>query len=141
DVAGPEPAAVAVLEDGAAADGSRADDVAGQQSSVPRRLREDRLPRVVNVPEVATRPLLAVHACDHLDAEVAEVVGRDDDGAEARREVLPLRRAEADPQLPSLEVAGRPVVHDREAADRALGAHDRGDLELVVELLASLGVR
>src|SRR5262249_16915257 len=43
--------------------------------------------------------------------------------------------AEADLHLLTLEVARRPVVHDREAADRALSADDNGDLELVVELL------
>ena len=40
-------------------------------------------------------------------------------GPERGREVLALRRPEADLHLAPLQVAGRPVVHDREAADRA----------------------
>ncbi len=61
--------------------------------------------------------------------------------AEARREVLPLRRAEPDLHLGTLQVAGRPVVHDREAADLPVLADDDGRLELVVELVRPLRVR
>jgi hypothetical protein len=75
----------------------------------------------------------------HLQAQVAELVGRDDVRPEARREVLALRRAEPDLHLGALEVACRPVVHDREAADlAALADHDRR-LELVVELVRPVG--
>src|SRR5712691_4267138 len=60
-VAWPEPAAVAVLEDAAGADGARAEDVARGQLGVARGVRHDRLPRVVHVAEVAPRALLPVH--------------------------------------------------------------------------------
>ena len=66
-----------------------------------------------------------------------ELVGRDEDRPERRREVLALRRPEPDAHLVPLQVARRPVVQDREAADPALGADHRGALELVVELAAS----
>ena len=71
------------------------------------------------VPLEPARALFAVHARDHLQREVAELVGRDEHRADARGEVLPLGRAEADLHLGPLEVARRPVVHDREAADLA----------------------
>ena len=64
---------------------------------------------------------------------------------ERAREVLALGRAEPDGGLLALEVAGRPVVEDRVAADRLLRplgrqverrrVHQRGDLQLVVELV------
>src|SRR5438552_8694014 len=52
DVAGLEPAAVAELEDAARADGSGAEDVSGEEASVPRRVGDDRVPRVVHVDEL-----------------------------------------------------------------------------------------
>src|SRR5262249_13142989 len=96
-VAGLEPALVAVLEDAAGADRARADHVARPQRGVAPRVLDDRLPRVVHVTEVPPRALLAVNSRDHLQAQVAERVGRDDDRPERRREILPLRRPEADP--------------------------------------------
>src|SRR5439155_15974699 len=80
-VARPEPALVAVLEDAAGADGAGADHVARPQLGVPRRVGDDRLPRVVHVAEVAAGALLAVHPRDHLEAQVAELVGGDDEWA------------------------------------------------------------
>src|SRR5919199_4117605 len=141
DVAPLEPAAVAELEDAAGADGSRAEDLAWVQRRVSRGVRDDRRPRVVHVAELAARALLPVHARDHRGARAVEFVRGDHDGAEARREVLPLRGAEADAHLAPLYVAGRPVVQDGEAGDPALGADDRRHLELVVELARAVGVR
>src|SRR5205085_1109248 len=141
DVAGLEPPAVAELEDAARADGSGAEDVAREEARVPRGVGDDRVPRVVHVAELATRALLAVHARDHRGARAVELVAREDERAEARREVLPFGRAEADPHLGALEVARRPVVHHGEAGDPALGADDRRHLELVVELPRALRVR
>src|SRR5439155_13544244 len=136
-----EPALVAVLEDAAGADGARAEDVARPELRVARGVGDDRVPGVVHVAGVPARALLPVHARDHLQAEVAELVRRDDDRAERGREVLPLRRAETDRHLLALQVARRPVVHHREAADRAVRADHRRDLELVVELLRAFRVR
>ena len=63
-------------------------------------------------------------------------------GPRRGREVLALGRAEADLHLAALDVAGRPVVHDRVAEDvsaaslaaaaRCRPADDDGDLELEV---------
>src|SRR5919199_4169893 len=94
DVARLEPAAVAELEDAAGADGSRAEHVAGEQAGVARGVGDDRLPGVVHVAELAARALLPVHACGHRGARAVELVRGDHDGAEARREILPLRGAE-----------------------------------------------
>src|SRR5437667_7947678 len=130
-----QPAAVAVLEDAAGADRARADHVAGDELRVRRGPLEDRLPRVVHVAEVAARALFAVDAGDHLQAQVAELVRRHDDGTERSGEVLPFGRAEPDLHLLALKIARGPVVHDREPADGPLRADHRRDLELVVELL------
>src|SRR5207248_7483820 len=124
----------------AGADGARADHLAGEKPRVPGGLRDDRVPGVVHVAEIAARALLPVDPRDHLEAEIAELVGRDDDRPEARREVLALRRAEADLHLAALEVARRPVVHDREPADLAVLADDGRHLELVIELTGSVGI-
>src|SRR5205823_160261 len=53
DVAGLQPAAVVLLEDGAAADGTRADHVARKQPAVACSLRHDRVPRVEEVAEIS----------------------------------------------------------------------------------------
>src|SRR5215208_2842631 len=95
DVAPLQPAPVPVLEDAAGADRAGADDVAGAEHRVLRGAGEDRVPTVVEIAEVAARALRAVDAGDHLGRRAVELVGRDDDGAEARREILALRRAEA----------------------------------------------
>src|SRR4051812_10657324 len=105
-----QPALVAVLEDAARPDRARAEDVAGPQLRVARRVRDDRVPRVVHVAEVAARELLAIHARDHLQPQVAELVRGDEQRAERGGEVLALRRPEADLHLLALEVAGGPVV-------------------------------
>src|ERR671936_1456957 len=78
DIARPEPAVVAELEDAARADGARAEDVPRHEVRVPRRVGDDRLPRVVHVPELAAGALLAVHAGDHRPARAVELVGGDD---------------------------------------------------------------
>ena len=136
-----KPALVAVLEDAARADGARAEDVAGPQLGVARGVRHDRLPRVVHGAEVAAGTLFPVHARDHLEPEVAQLVRGDDDRADRGGEVLSLRGAEADSHLAALQVACRPVVQDREAADPSLGADHGRDLELVVERLGAVRVR
>ena len=78
------------------ADRARAEHVARPQCGVAPRVRDDRLPRVVHVTEVPARALLAVHARDHLQPQVVELVRCDYDRPERRREVLPLRRPEPD---------------------------------------------
>src|SRR5215213_265633 len=140
-VAALEPTLVAMLEDAAGADGARAEHVARPQLRVLRSVGEDRLPRVIHVAEVPARALLAVHARDHLQPQVAELVGCDDDRTERGGEVLAFRRPEADSHLLALQVARRPVVHDRKAADRSACADDGGDLELVVERLRAVRIR
>src|SRR5881392_2350185 len=135
-----QPALVAVLEDAAGPDRARAEYVARPQLGVAPRVRDDRLPRVVHVAEVAARALLAVDARDHFQAQVAELVGSDEQWAERGGEVLALRRAEPDLHLLALEIARGPVVHDREAADRAVRPDHRRHLQLVVESLRALGV-
>src|SRR6478752_8281504 len=111
-----QPAPVAELEDAARPDRPRSEHVAGQQPRVPRRVLDDPLPGEVQVRELAAGALLTVHARDHHGTGAVELVGRDHDRAERRREVLALRRPEADLHLRALEVAGRPVVHHGEAA-------------------------
>src|SRR6476660_8848635 len=108
-VAGPEPALVAVLEDAAGADGAGAKDVARAQLGVAARVRDDCLPRVVHVAEISAGALRAVHAGDHLQAQVAELIRGDDDRPQRRRKVLSLRRPEPDLHLAPLQVARRPV--------------------------------
>src|SRR5207244_12299769 len=105
----------------------------GGKHRVPRGLRDDLLPREVHVAELAARALLAVDARDHRGPRAVELVRGDEDRAEARGEVLALRRAEADAHLLALDVPRRPVVHDGETADLALRADPGGHLELVVE--------
>src|SRR5439155_7787271 len=117
-----EPTAIAELEDAARPDRSRAEHVAGEQPRVPRRLLDDPRPGELHVAELAARALLAVHARDHRPGRAVELVRGDDDRAEARREVLPLRRPEADLHLETLEVARRPVVHHGEAGDFSVEA-------------------
>src|SRR5215216_6482189 len=141
DVARLKPAAVSVLEDAAGADRARAEDVAGAELRVARSLGDEGSPRKVHVTELAARALLAVHARHHRRRRAVELVRRDDDRAEARREVLAFRRPKPDLHLLALEVARRPVVHHGEAADRLIGADDRRDLELVVQLLGAFRVR
>src|SRR3954470_11265716 len=87
DVARLEPPPVAQLEDATAPDRSRAEHVARQQPGVACGMRNDRLPRVVHVPEFAARPFFAVHARDHRRAAAVELVRRDEDRTEARREI------------------------------------------------------
>ena len=142
DVAALQPAPVAVLEDAAAADRARADHVARAKHRVPRApARASASQPWYRSREVAARALLAVHARDHLPVAAVELVGRDEHRPERRREVLALRRPEPDAHLLPLQVARRPVVQHREAADLPLGADHRGALELVVELLRPLRIR
>src|SRR5919201_2071975 len=92
DVARLEPTSAAELEDAAGADGARPDHVAREEARVERGAADDGVPRVVHVAEIAAGELLAVHARDHLELQVAEVVRRDDDRPQARPAILPLRR-------------------------------------------------
>src|SRR5436190_19677681 len=140
EVAAAEPPPVAVLEDAAGAHRARADHVAREEARVEAGLREDPVPAVVQVGEVAPGALLAVDTGDHRPAPAVELVGRDDDRAEARGEVLPLRRAETHAPLAPLELARGPVVHDGEAAYPSTCADDHRDLQLVVELLGPLRI-
>ena len=78
----------------------------------------DQRPRLVSVPLTSaviarSKPLPA--------PGVGQLVGRDQPRPERAREVLALGRPEPDDGLLALEVAGRPVVEDRVAADRFLG--------------------
>src|SRR5581483_4847553 len=118
-----------------------ADHVARREHRVARRLREQRIPLVEHRREIAARALLAVDTRDHLAARAVELVRRDEDRPERRREVLAFRRAEPDAHLRPLDVARRPVVHHGEPADLPVRADHRGALELVVELLRSFRVR
>src|SRR4029079_3975272 len=101
-----EPAPVAELADAARPARPGPEHVAGDETRVPRGLLDQPRPREVHVPELAARAFLPVHARDHDGARAVELVGRDHDGPERRGEVLPLGRAEADPHLGALEVAG-----------------------------------
>src|SRR2546423_7243175 len=130
DVTGPEPPAVAELQDAARADRSGAEDVSRKEAGVARGVGDDCVPGVVHVAELAARALLTVHARDHRGAGAVELVGRDDERAEARREVLPPGGAEGHPPPGTPKVARLPVVHDGEAGDLAAGADDRRDLQL-----------
>src|SRR5712691_7893404 len=85
DVAGLEPAPVSVLEYAARTDRPRTDHVARQEPRVARSLFDERPPRMVHVAQIPPRPLLAVDAGHHLEPQVAQLAGCDDDGAEARR--------------------------------------------------------
>ena len=77
-------------------------------------------------------------------ARVGQLIRGHQPRTDRAREVLALGRPEADDRLLALEIARRPVVEDRVAADRLLGAlgrevesgrvDERRDLELVVEL-------
>src|ERR1700752_1455222 len=87
-----QPPAVTELQDAARADSPRAEHVAGVELGVPGRLLDDRLPGVGHVAELAARALLAVHPRDPRPGRAVELVRRDDDRPEARREVLSLRR-------------------------------------------------
>src|SRR6185312_2816807 len=131
-VSWPKPAPVAVLEDAARPDGARPEDVAGHEARALGRVGDELLEGPVDVAEVSARALLAVDPGGHLEAKVAELVRSDQHRPERGREVLSLRRTEADGHLRALEVARRPVVQDREAGDPAFRPDDRGDLELVV---------
>src|SRR5215210_7546627 len=104
-VPGPEPALVAVLEDASGSDRAGAEDVSRPQLCVAPRVGDDRLPGVVHVAEIAAGALLAVHAGDHLQAQLPQLVRRDDDRPQRRREVLPLGRPEPDLHLAPLEIA------------------------------------
>src|SRR3954470_5234619 len=134
DVARLQPAPITELEDATRPHRARAEHVAGQKPRVACGVRDDRLPRVVHVGELAAGPFFAVHARDHRGAAAVELVRRDEDRTKARREILSLRRPEPDAHLRALQVARRPVVHDREPSDLPVGADHSGDLELIVEL-------
>src|SRR5215218_1778163 len=92
DIARQEPPAVAVFEDAAGAHGPGAEDLAWTELRVERGLRDQLVPGVVHVAELAARALLAVDARDHPPARAVELLRRHDDRPEARREVLALRR-------------------------------------------------
>src|SRR5215203_5097472 len=87
-----EPPPVAQLEDAARPDRARAEQVAGAERRVPGRLLADSLPREVEIAQVATRALLAVHARDHRRFVSGKLINGHDDRADRRREVLSLRR-------------------------------------------------
>jgi hypothetical protein len=139
----------AELEDAAGPDGAGADDVAGADARVPARLGDQRPDRVVEVGELAARPLDPVDAGDHrrgrLLARAPQLVGGHEQRTERRGEVLALRGTEPQAHLPPLQVPGRQVVEDRVAGDDVergpgveiprVAADDDGDLQLVVELL------
>jgi hypothetical protein len=129
-----EPATVVVLQDAAGAHRPRAEDITRPQHGVAGRLRHDGRPAVVQVAQVAPGSLLAVDPRRHDRVRAVELVGGDEDRAEADGEVFRLGRAEPDPHLLALDIPRRPVVHHREAADLAIGADDRRHLKFVVKL-------
>src|SRR5215831_16094526 len=103
-VAGLEPTTVAVLEDAAGADGPRTEHVSGVEPRVPDCLLDHPVPREVHVTQLPAGALLAVDPRDHQRARAVELVRRDDDRSEGRREVLAFGRPEPDPHLRPLEV-------------------------------------
>src|SRR6266545_7370329 len=135
DVAALEPAAVAVLEDAARPDRARAEDVPGSQVRVTRSVNDDGVPGVVHIRKLPAGALLPVDTRDHRPSRTVELVRRHDEGPQARGEVLAFRRPQADLHLRALEIACRPVVHDRESGDPTFTADDCRHLELVVELV------
>src|SRR3954468_15159220 len=135
DIARLQPAAVAMLEDAAGPDCPGAENVSRTEVGVPCRVRHDGVPRVMHGRQIPARALLTVHARDHRPARAVELVRGHEHRADARGEILSLRRAEPDFHLGPLQIARGPVVHDREAPDPGVCPDDRCDLELVVELI------
>ena len=90
----------------------------GPQLGVARRLREDRTPTSGSMsprfPRERSSPFTRATISRRRSPSSSGVTS---DRPERGGEVLALRRAEADLHLLPLEVARRPVVHDREAAD------------------------
>ena len=122
DVAGLEPAPVAVLEDAARARPcpSRARRRAAAACSAPPARRAPSHEWCMS-PSVAARALLAVHARDHRRRRAVELVRRDDDRAEVEsRSPCPSPARARRAISRALQVARRPVVHEREPADRAV---------------------
>src|SRR5205814_1477079 len=96
----------------------------------------------------------AVDVDGHLQVEEAvgvaaflDLVGGDQPWSQGCGEVFALGRSEVDGHLPSLQVPGRPVVHDDVARDVVAclrrgevasgGADDRRDLQFEVQQLAA----
>ena len=137
-------------------DGPGPQDVAGLDRAVPGRVGDQGLEGPPHVGEQVASDLVAVHGDRAPEVEEAvgvavrlQLVGGDDPRPEGGAEVLALGRPEADLHLASLDVASRPVVHDRVAEDMPCGFvdaqgaagladHDR-DLELEISRLAGAG--
>src|SRR3954467_10391148 len=135
DIARLQPAAVAMLEDAAGPDCPGAENVSRTEVGVPCRVPHDGVPRVIHVRQIPARALLTVYARDHRPARAVELIRGHEHRADARGEILSLRRAEPDFHLGPLQIARGPVVHDREPRDPGVSPDDRCYLELVVELV------
>src|SRR3954447_3303691 len=140
------------LEETTCPDGAAPDQVSRAQTDVRGRALKHVSEREVRVRPATARGLDAVDARRHDEVRclgvrfprVRQLVRRHDPRSDRAREVLALGRPEPHGRLLALEVTGRPVVEDRVATDRLLGAvcgqiagrcvDDGAHLELVVEL-------
>src|SRR5579884_3965333 len=132
-----KPAAVAMLEDAATADGAGADHVPGDQTGgVAGGGLEQLLPGEVHAAGARVGAHLAVDARDRAHVEVTgQLAGRDEHRTQCGCEVLALGGSEADLHLERLEIARGEVVHDREPLRAPVGADHARQLELVIERL------
>src|SRR5262245_23968945 len=111
------------FEDASTADRPGAEHVAGSQFGVAACVREELWPRPVHVPRVAARIDSPIDAGSHFQLQpaiaiaVSELRERDELRTERRRKILALTRPEADGHFGSLQIAGAPVIHDREPGD------------------------
>jgi hypothetical protein len=112
--------AVAVLEDAARPDRPGAEHVARDRARVPRRLLDDRAHEKCMSPSSPRERSSPFTRATIDGARAVELVRRDDDGPSDVAKSLPFA-GRARPSSPPLEVARRPVVHHREAADLAVG--------------------
>ena len=142
---------LADLEQAARPDRPAADEVARAQAGIRRGAGKHLAERELRIRPATAARLGPVDLGGHgqviagAGSRVGELVGRDQPRSEGAREVLALGRPEPDGGLVALQVARRPVVEDRVAADRLLGplgrevegrrVDDRRDLQLVVELV------
>src|SRR3954453_18717163 len=103
----------AELQCRAARRGPRADDVAGVQLVALLDVGHELARRPDHRAARSARPLLAVDPRDHLERADVELVDRRHPRPKRTGEVLGLRRAQPEPHLRRLDVAGAEVVEDR----------------------------
>src|SRR5436190_10269784 len=122
----PPDGGVANLEQATGPDGSASDEVTRPQAGICGSAGDHRAKRVLRVRPDATARLLPVDGRGHREViaraapRIRQLVGCHEPRAERAREVLALGRTETDRRLLALEVARRPIVEDREAADGLL---------------------